>query len=202
MKKILIVIGLIILLIVGYFGYNYYFPADLEIVEENIFENVDSNLNQESVDFNQNLESNENTLVNGENVSSIEDIDTQNSVQNEIQDSSLAPQLIFENEFEKIDYDIEGSYKIYKLEDGSYAIRIEDLDVQNGPDLHFVLTNEFTSSLDDYEIISGPDIDGEKFANKGSYNIEVPEGVNVEDYKYLVVHCVQYNHAFAGAELK
>jgi hypothetical protein len=77
--------------------------------------------------------------------------------------------------------------------------------------------NGFTLVLDGFQINSGPDLKVYlskketpfEFINLGSLkNIvgnqtySVPAGVDLSIYKYVLIHCQQYNHLFAIAALK
>lgn len=105
------------------------------------------------------------------------------------------PTVTHTNTFEKVDYDVSGSYQIIE-NDGNAILRIEDLDITNGPDLHFVLsnTNQAWGNSDYVNIAPLP-------GNKGSYNVPLPEGVDPSAYEYLLIHCVQFAHTFASANL-
>lgn len=185
-KIIILTFGIMFIFLLFIVGWHFLSPLfiDVEIQEEDIFANQVNIINQ------QHNEEKINTSLNNNS--------EKEKIKLEIEEF---PKLIKEGNFERIDYNIEGSFKVYQLKNLSYILRVENIDVINGPDLHFVLTNEWNDSLNDYVKISGPDVDGEKFANKGSYNIEVPKDINIEEFDNLIIHCVQYNHAFAGARL-
>ncbi len=106
-------------------------------------------------------------------------------------DSSLK----FSGKFEKIDYNVEGSFKVYN-QNGKKILRIENLDIANGPDVYLVLSNKKPSfGNSEYEIV-------EKLkANKGSFNVELNENIDFSQYKYLLIHCKAFSHTFAGAEI-
>ena len=106
-----------------------------------------------------------------------------------------SPKITHQSNFEKVDYNVSGSYKIIE-NNGSSLLRIENLDITNGPDLHFVLSNSKQSfGNGNFETIA------ELPANQGSYNIPIPDTIDPEDYQYLLIHCVQYSHTFASASL-
>ena len=204
-KTIISIFTIAFIILLSIVGWHFLSPLfiDVEVQEEDIFANqvdiVNDQKKIEPVKEQIELKPAENTSI--QNQSIIENEEIIEVVEEKTELVETFPKLIKEGEFERIDYNIDGSFKIYQLEDLSYVLRVNDLEVLNGPDLHFVLTNEWGDSLEDYVKISGPDIDGEKFANKGSYNVEIPQGVDVENFDNLIIHCVQYNHAFAGARL-
>ena len=101
---------------------------------------------------------------------------------------------LYEGTFERIDYNVEGSFAIYETEN-KHLLRIENLDITNGPDLYFVFANEKNSAVRNFTII-------ERLTEKGTFNVEIPEDINPADYKYLHIHCVRFRHTFAGGEIR
>ena len=82
-----------------------------------------------------------------------------------------------------------GFARIY-LEGTVYKLKLENFSVSAGPDLKVYLSK--TSSPTD-------------FVNLGNLpnNIifTIPAGINLDEYKYALIHCQQYNHLFAIAPL-
>ena len=103
---------------------------------------------------------------------------------------------VFSGTFERIDYDVSGTFEIFEESD-KYVLNIEGLDVTNGPDLHFVLSNERAKSLDKNEYIELSEL-----KQRGTFSVDLPKSTDIGNYKYLHIHCVQFNHAFAGAEIE
>lgn len=74
--------------------------------------------------------------------------------------------------------------------------------------------NNFKVVLDNFNISSGPDLKvylsktntPSDFVNLGNLTAStmysIPENVTVTSYKYVLIHCQQYNHLFAVAQLK
>ena len=198
-----VLIGLVCLKVLLVIGFLLPDITSKDVVkeEENIFESSILEYQDEEV---------ENYVINNTQNSNEGKINySENNVNDSIsvQSGEEYPKEVFNGEFMKIDYDVEGSFKLYELENGNYGLRIENLDITNGPDLQFVLTNEFEKSLTNYVLISN--FSEQEFVNKGSYNIEISNEVlsstsdmSIEDFNYLVIHCVKYNHAFAGGVLQ
>lgn len=128
-------------------------------------------------------------------VEDIEDAEFDENLEDQDREELGTPKIVHSGDFEKVDYDVSGSYKI--IENGDERLlRIDNLHITNGPDLHFVLSNSNQAfGNDDYEIISV--LPG----NQGSYNVSIPEGLNIDDYEYLLIHCVRFSHTFASANL-
>lgn len=84
---------------------------------------------------------------------------------------------------------VKGKAEIY-LENAVYKIRLNNFTVSSGPDLKIYLSKAETPF---------------EFVNLGNltsatvYN--VPNQVKVSDYKYILIHCQQFDHLFATALL-
>lgn len=84
---------------------------------------------------------------------------------------------------------VTGSAKIY-LNGNQSEVRLEDFSVSSGPDLKVYLSKNDTPT---------------DFVNLGNLTsatvYTIPTQVNVSTYKYVLIHCQQYNHLFAVAQL-
>lgn len=84
---------------------------------------------------------------------------------------------------------VNGQAKIY-LENNLYKVHLEDFTVSNGPDLKVYLSKADTPS---------------EFVNLGNLTSQtvysIPTTVNIADYSHVLIHCQQYNHLFAIAQL-
>ena len=82
-----------------------------------------------------------------------------------------------------------GMVKIY-LENNQYKLLLENYTISSGPDLKVYLSKSNTPS---------------DFVNLGNLNpttvYTIPQNVDIKDYKFVLIHCQQYNHLFAIAEL-
>ena len=84
---------------------------------------------------------------------------------------------------------VNGLAKIY-LEDNLYKVHLENFTVSDGPDLKVYLSKADTPS---------------EFVNLGNLTSQtvysIPTTVNIADYTHVLIHCQQYNHLFAIAQL-
>jgi hypothetical protein len=82
-----------------------------------------------------------------------------------------------------------GTVKIY-LENNQYKLSLENYSITAGPDLKVYLSKSNAPT---------------DFVNLGNLNLTsvyiIPENINFQEYKYVLIHCQQYNHLFAIAEL-
>jgi Electron transfer DM13 len=82
-----------------------------------------------------------------------------------------------------------GTVKIY-LENNQYKLALENYTVSSGPDLKVYLSKSNMPT---------------NFVNLGNLNAStvysIPQSVDLKEYKFVLIHCQQYNHLFAVAEL-
>ncbi|MDN3676418.1 DM13 domain-containing protein [Flavobacterium paronense] len=85
--------------------------------------------------------------------------------------------------------DVIGEAKIY-LEGNQYKVQLENFSISSGPDLKVYLSKAATPN---------------EFINLGNLTSQtvypIPQSVNVAEYSHVLIHCQQYNHLFAIAEL-
>ncbi len=110
--------------------------------------------------------------------------------------------IVKSGEFAGIDRIHQGSGQatIYQLDDGSYVLRLENLDVTNGPDLHVLLArheNARSGALLDEGYIDLGKLKG----NIGNQNYEIPAGTDIDGSMSVVIYCQPFHVVFATAPL-
>ncbi len=82
-----------------------------------------------------------------------------------------------------------GKVKIY-LENNQYKLKLDNFSVSDGPDLKVYLSKSNTPN---------------EFVNLGNLNAAtvyvIPATVAINEYSHVLIHCQQYNHLFAVAQL-
>ena len=82
-----------------------------------------------------------------------------------------------------------GSVKIYS-ENNQRKLVLENYTIENGPDLKVYLSTTDAPNT---------------FINLGNLNVEtiynIPNSVDLNVYKYVLIHCQQFNHLYAIAPL-
>lgn len=82
-----------------------------------------------------------------------------------------------------------GTVKIY-LENNQYKLALENYTIESGPDLKVYLSKSDSPT---------------DFVNLGNLNAStvysIPQNIDLKEYKFVLIHCQQYNHLFAVAEL-
>lgn len=92
-------------------------------------------------------------------------------------------------------YTINGDAFLEELDDGTLQLRLsEDFNTPAGPDVRVFLNNS----------IAGGGIQVVNLSNIGHFNgaltVEVPSGVNIDDYQYIVFFCQAFNQLWASGE--
>lgn len=82
-----------------------------------------------------------------------------------------------------------GEAKVY-LENNQYKLELENFSVTNGPDLKVYLSKAATPT--DFVSLGN-------LTSATVYN--VPQAVDIANYSHILIHCQQYNHLFAIAQL-
>lgn len=95
-----------------------------------------------------------------------------------------------------IDHRATGEAAIYRLADGIQVLRLEKLDMQNGPDLFVYLVPKAGQREPD----GGVNL-GRLKGNKGNQEYALPAGTDPEEFEGVLVWCRQFATAFAGALL-
>lgn len=93
-----------------------------------------------------------------------------------------------------------GTARVLRLRDGARVLRLEQLDVENGPDLRVLLTEAGPRAADDRYRSDYVDLGALK-GNLGDQNYAVPGDVRLDRYQAVVIWCRRFTYAFAAAPL-
>jgi Electron transfer DM13 len=88
---------------------------------------------------------------------------------------------------------VSGKAKIYKT-GTKYELALENFSSSNGPDLKVYLSKE-------KQPVNFVNL-GSLKSTAGNQLYAIPAAVNVNDYKYALIHCQQYNHLFGFADVR
>ena len=95
-----------------------------------------------------------------------------------------------------------GTATIYRLPDGSGALRFENLDVTNGPDLRVLLSThpdpQNKAELNDAGYIHIEKLKG----NRGNQNYELPADADLESFGSVIIYCMPFHVIFSVAPLQ
>lgn len=93
-----------------------------------------------------------------------------------------------------------GTVRVLRLADGARVLRLEGLDVENGPDLYVTLAAaapDAPNGAYDSDYVSLGRLKG----NKGDQTYAVPTSIDLARYKSVVIWCKRFSVAFGTAPL-
>jgi len=114
----------------------------------------------------------------------------------EVQEETPEEMTITAEHFELVGtfgHRVSGTVSIVETDNGRIA-RYEDFETVNGPNLHVYLAKD----LDAREYLDLGPIKG----TKGNINYEIPDDVNLSEYRYIMHWCVPFGVLFNYAKLK
>jgi Electron transfer DM13 len=90
-------------------------------------------------------------------------------------------------------HNTEGAAKVIPLQDRGSILRLENFRSTNGPNVHvYMSTNKDATDFVDL---------GRLKANIGNQNYNIPIGINVAKYKYVLIWCKDFSVLFGSAQL-
>jgi len=94
-----------------------------------------------------------------------------------------------------------GQALVYQLADGSHVLRLQDFEVDNGPDLHVYLVpiDPVPDSVG-VEIPGSVDL-GKLKGNIGDQNYEIPADLDLSQFQSVVIWCQPFRVPFTAAPL-
>ncbi len=109
------------------------------------------------------------------------------------------PTEVASGTFVEVAHEGTGGVKIFTLGENESVLRLENLDVLNGPDLHVLLSPSTyikgKADLGDYVEL------GELKGNKGSQNYEIPSDIDLTKYNSVIIYCKSFGVVFNVAKL-
>ena len=93
-----------------------------------------------------------------------------------------------------------GTATIYRTPDGSEILRLENLDVTNGPALHVVLSTHPDPERSEQVKQEGYVDLGDLKGNRGNQNYPIPAGVDTSIHKSVVIYCYPFAVVFSVAD--
>lgn len=110
--------------------------------------------------------------------------------------------LIWEADFYAVAHAGRGSANVYMMEDGSLIVRLEDFEVEDGPDLHVYLTDQDpVQNTEGIALTNAIDL-GELKGLVGDQSYLVPSGLELPSYRSVVIWCVPYLVPFIAAPVQ
>ena len=113
------------------------------------------------------------------------------------------PTQVASGEFKDADAFHRGSGQaiIYSAPGGGHLLRLENLDVTNGPALHVILsTHEDPTNGDEVKLPGYADL-GPLKGNRGNQNYTIPADVDVSAIRSVVIYCKPFSVVFSVATI-
>jgi hypothetical protein len=95
-----------------------------------------------------------------------------------------------------------GEATVYRLGDGSYVLRLEKLDIFNGPAL-YVYAVAAPDANDSETVLEADTLNlGPLKGNRGNQTYQLPAGFDAEKYRSISIWCERFSVNFATAPLR
>ena len=112
------------------------------------------------------------------------------------------PVVVSAGEFHPVAHPGTGDAIVYRLEDGSHVLRLENLDIFNGPALYVYAVAAEDANNNETVLNAGFLNLGPLKGNKGNQTYELPAEFNPEKYRAISVWCQRFSVNFATAPLR
>jgi hypothetical protein len=119
----------------------------------------------------------------------------------EEEEQPAGPVAVTSGRFHDVEYSGTGEATVYQKEDGSYVLRLEDLDVENGPDL-YVYAVAAPDANDADTVLEAGFLDlGRLKGNRGNQTYELPADFDPQMYRSVSIWCRAFTANFVTAPL-
>jgi hypothetical protein len=116
--------------------------------------------------------------------------------------ASSKPVVISSGEFHPVAHLGEGDAIVYGLEDDKHVLRLENLDIFNGPALYvYAVAAEDAKDSETVEEADSLNL-GPLKGNRGNQTYELPAAFNPEKYRSISIWCKRFSVNFATAPLR
>ena len=113
-----------------------------------------------------------------------------------------APVRISSGRFHPVTHEGEGDAIVYRLEDGSYVLRLENFDVFNGPDLYVYAVAAGDANDAETVLDAGFVNVGRLKGNRGNQTYALPAAFDPEKHRAISIWCRRFSVNFATAPLR
>ena len=112
------------------------------------------------------------------------------------------PQVLYTGKFHEVAHPAKGIATVYKLSEGKRILRFTDFEVSNGPDV-FVYVSAIDDANDNDTVKNSKFISiGSIKGNIGDQNYELPDDLDLNIYRSVIIWCKRFGVNFAVAPLK
>ncbi len=195
---------LVALLGIGVIAVGYWLISPLFIdrtVEEELSDDVEAQIDMAIEEFKEgNLEEQLSPEMMDEFMEEMKDVESV-TVEEPMPEGRDEPVILSAGSFVSVAHQGTGDAKIIDLgNDDGTILRLQDLDVDNGPDLRVLLSKnaDVERSEDLGEYIEVAKLKG----NKGTQNYVLPREIDPSEYKSVVIYCKPFHVVFNTATLQ
>ena len=104
-------------------------------------------------------------------------------------------------EFIKKKKSIKGGWEVIQRGDQTVIKFADDFRAKKGPDLKVFLSPQTVADVNGKTATDGSVLLGELISTKGGQEYILPEGVDINDYSSVLVHCEKFEVLWGGGEL-
>jgi electron transfer DM13 len=112
------------------------------------------------------------------------------------------PAIVSSGKFHAVAHEGTGDAIVYRLENGSHVLRLENLDIFNGPALYvYAVAAEDASDSETVQHADSLNL-GPLKGNRGNQTYELPADFDPERYRSISIWCKRFSVNFATAPLR
>ena len=113
----------------------------------------------------------------------------------------VAEEIVQTGKWSKIDYKVDGTWKIIKKTDGNYLVLDHKFKTKSGPDLHLLFAKIPIADLTNSNASSNSQVIARLKSHKGYQEYKIPKELTWKNNRAIIIHCVRFAHLWAGANL-
>jgi len=114
---------------------------------------------------------------------------------------SASAETQFSGSWKKKSFKSSGTWEIYADGDKTYVKLSADFRTRNAPDLKIFLSPLAAKETNGRNATTGSVLIAPLTSNAGEQVYEIPAGVNLADFKSILIHCEQYSKLWSAADL-
>ncbi len=103
--------------------------------------------------------------------------------------------------FVKRHYSISGNATLVETETGTEIVFSEDFETRSGPDLKVYLSKLPLAQLEDKSVDKNSLKIGVLKSKQGAQSYSLPQGVSLDEYKSVVIHCEAFAKLWGGFDI-
>lgn len=114
----------------------------------------------------------------------------------------VASEILFTGTWEKKSFKVAGTWEIYEANGKQFVKLSSDFKTRKAPDLKIFLSPLTAAQTSGRNATDSSVLISPLSSNKGAQVYEIPAGVNIADFKSIVIHCEQFSKLWSAADLK